>query len=132
MLDRKRLEELASKSQYRKFPTNTLILRQEDSPTFLFFVKSGRIKILRKVDFKIPQNKEDANDPDFLIKQPTKEDYEQRAVESRLLELDELTNGDCFGEYAAILKEPIRFSVVTMIPTEVFVVDVGDFFSLGK
>lgn len=48
------------------------------------------------------------------------------------MEIDELTNGDCFAEYAAILKEPIRFSVVTTVPSEVFIVAVGDFFSLGK
>lgn len=41
-------------------------------------------------------------------------------VESKLLEVDELTNGDCFGDYASILKEPIKYSVVTVIPCEVF------------
>lgn len=63
---------------------------------------------------------------------PTKEDYEQKLVESRLLEVDEFTNGDCFAEYAAILKEPIKFSVITAIPSEVFIVDIGVFFSVGK
>ena len=95
-------------------------------------MKSGRIKILRKVDFRIPQSKKDANDPEFLVLHPKKEDYEQKLVESRLLEVDEFTNGDCFAEYAAILKEPIKFSVITAIPSEVFIVDIGDFFSLGK
>jgi CRP-like cAMP-binding protein len=54
MLGRKNLLELASKSAYRKFATNTLILRQEDNPTNIYFVKSGRIKVLRKVDFRVP------------------------------------------------------------------------------
>ena len=49
-----------------------------------------------------------------------------------MLEVEELTNGDFFAEYAAILKEPVKFSVVTVAPSEVFVLDVGDFFQLGK
>ena len=132
MLGRKRLLELASKAAYRKFLTNTLILRQEDNPTNIYFVKSGRIKVLRKVDFRVPQNRQDANDPDYLIRSPNKQDYESKLVESKLLEIDELTNGDFFAEYAAILKEPIKFSVVTIVPVEVFVIDIGDFFQLGK
>ena len=132
MLGRKRLLDLASKAAYRKFLTNTLILRQEDNPTNIYFVKSGRIKVLRKVDFRVPQNRQDANDPDYLIRSPNKQDYESKLVESKLLEIDELTNGDFFAEYAAILKEPIKFSVVTIVPVEVFVIDIGDFFQLGK
>ena len=49
-----------------------------------------------------------------------------------MLEVDELTNGDVFVDYAAILKEPIKFSVVAIIPAEVFIIDIGDFAHLGK
>jgi CRP-like cAMP-binding protein len=131
-LDRATLQGLATKSQYRKFQTNTLILRQEDSPTCIYFVKSGRLKVLRKVDFRIPTTRQEANDPEFLIQDPTIDDYNSKRVESKLLEVDELTNGDVFGDYAAILKEPIKFSVVAIIPAEVFIIDIGDFAHLGK
>lgn len=53
-------------------------------------------------------------------------------VESKLLEVDELTNGDCFGDYASILKEPIKYSVVTVIPCEVFACQISDFMVLGR
>lgn len=66
------------------------------------------------------------------MQDPTREDYDKSQVESRLLEVDELTTGDIFAEYSAILKEPIQFSVVTVVPTEVFVVDIHDFFCLGR
>ena len=70
------MEEIAKRCQYKKFPTNTLILRQEDLPTSLFFIKSGRIKVLRKVEFKIPQDRKEVFDVDFLIQDPVLEDYE--------------------------------------------------------
>ena len=129
---RSQLEEIAKRCQYKKFPTNTLILRQEDLPTSLFFIKSGRIKVLRKVEFKIPQNRKEVFDVDFLIQDPVLEDYEQHNVESKLLEIDELTSGDCFADYAAILKESIKYSVITIIPTEVFILQITDFMSILK
>ena len=49
-----------------------------------------------------------------------------------MLEIDELTNGDSFGEYASILNEPIKYSVVTCMPCEVLTVDINDFIPLGK
>jgi len=53
-------------------------------------------------------------------------------VESKLLEIDELTNGDCFGDYSSILKEPIKYSVVTVIPCEVFACHISHFMLLGR
>ena len=71
-------------------------------------------------------------DVDFLTQDPVLEDYEQHNVESKLLEIDELTSGDCFADYAAILKESIKYSVITIIPTEVFILQITDFMSILK
>ena len=43
----------------------------------------------------------------FLIEDPTLEEYDSAKVESKLLEIDELSCGDLFGEYSSILKEAI-------------------------
>ena len=72
------------------------------------------------------------NDIAFLTQEPKQEDYESQVVESKLLEIDELTSGDCFGDYAAILKESVKYSVVTIIPTEVFTVKIIDFIGILK
>ena len=48
------LVELAKRLEYRKFPTNTLIVRQDDLTQHIYFIKSGRLKMLRKVEFRIP------------------------------------------------------------------------------
>lgn len=88
---------------------------------------------MRKVEFRIPQNNYEANNPDFLVADPTEIEYEHNLVESKLLEIDELTNGDTFGEDAYLLtpKGEIPYSVVTNIPTEVFLLDIHDFNHLG-
>lgn len=53
-------------------------------------------------------------------------------MESKLLEIDELSCGDCFAEYASILKESIQYSVITAIPSEIYHLDIDDFALLGK
>jgi len=76
-------------------------------PRSIYFVKSGRIKVLRKVEFKIPETNAEAENIQELIRDPTIEEYDNGKVESKLLEIDELSCGDVFGEYASILKEAI-------------------------
>ena len=53
-------------------------------------------------------------------------------MESKLLELDELCNGDFFGDDCVILKKPIRHSMITGLPTEIITLDTHDFMALGK
>ena len=48
-------------------------------------------------------------------------------VESKLLEVDELHNGDFFGDDCVILKRQINHSLVTAMPTEILTLDAHDF-----
>ena len=98
----------------------------------MYFIKSGVCKALRKVDFRIPKNSEEANNVEFLTSNPTDLEYVNLNLEQKLLEVDELMNGDIFGEQAAFLKEPIQFSVVTTMPTEVYIIQDQDFMKFGN
>ena len=60
--------------------------------------------MLRKVDFRIPKNSEEANSVDFLTNDPNDLEYITLNIEQKLLEVDELMNGDNFGEVAAFEK----------------------------
>jgi hypothetical protein len=51
-------------------------------------MKAGLVKVLRKVDFKIPRNPDEANQVNYLIQDPTTEEYDSGNVESKLLEVD--------------------------------------------
>ena len=99
-LSRQELFNIASKCQYKRFPTNTIILRQDDVPKSVYFIKAGGIKVmpvfltaqvLKKVDFKVPDEKWQVNNVEYLILDPTDEDYDLELVESKLLEIDELS-----------------------------------------
>ena len=50
-------------------------------------------------------------------------DYFTANIDQKLLEVDELINGDNFGEMSMIGKSRIEYSVITSIPTEVYVLE---------
>jgi CRP-like cAMP-binding protein len=122
-LDRKYLLKIATKVIYKTLPTNTIIIRQGDYSKSIYFIKTGKVKLLKKIDFKT----EGLEDMEKCIQDPSEEDIEKEEVETKLLEIDELGIGDCFGDYSLIKKEPIQYSVVTYIPTEIFILDQHDF-----
>ena len=70
-VERPMLIELAKRLEYRKFPVNTMVVRQDDQPQHIFLIKSGRMKLLRKVEFRIALNRGEAGDTDFLMANPT-------------------------------------------------------------
>jgi len=39
------MTKLATKAIYKKYPTNTVIIRQGDEPFSVYFIKSGRFKV---------------------------------------------------------------------------------------
>lgn len=48
------------------------------------------------------------------------------------MEIDDLSNGDVFAEDSIILKGPIKHTVITSIPSEIFMLDMHDFLKLEK
>ena len=63
---------------------------------------------------------------------PTEEDYLLQLVESKLLEVDELHNGDFFGDDCVIVKTQMKHSLVTAMPTEILTLDAHDFLQMNK
>ena len=51
-------------------------------------------------------------------------------VEQKLLEIDELANGDYFGEKPVIDKIPIEYSMLTIIPCDMFTIHLDDYMKL--
>lgn len=88
---------------------------------------------MRKVDFLKSKKAVTKQSLHSLIQDPKDEHFDEEGrVESKLLEIDELVTGDCFGDQAIFKKEPMGFSVVSIIPMEMFVLDEHDFLQLDK
>lgn len=49
--------DLASRSFCSKYPANTIIIKQEETPFNLFFIKKGQVRALRKIDKQLVDNK---------------------------------------------------------------------------
>ena len=50
-------------------------------------------------------------------------DYFTANIDQKLLEVDELINGDNFGEMSMLEKSRVDFSAITIIPTQVYVLE---------
>lgn len=50
-------------------------------------------------------------------------DYFTANIDQKLLEVDELINGDNFGEMSMINKSSVEYSAITSIPTEVYILE---------
>ena len=63
---------LASKTELQKFSKDTLICMQGSKSSAVYFIKYGRVKILRNVDFQEPEQPSDVNLHNFkeLFKDP--------------------------------------------------------------
>ena len=58
-----------------------------------------------------------------MIQDPVDMDYFTANIDQKLLEVDELINGDNFGEMSMIEKSRIEYSAITIIPTELYVLE---------
>ena len=74
---------------------------QGSKSSSVFFIKYGRVKILRNVDFREPSEEVTVHNFEELFKEPSIEESKQGQwgrTTQRQLEITELTNSECFGE----------------------------------
>lgn len=123
----KYLLPLAGVTQLRKIQGNVIAVRQGDKSKYIYFVKSGVFKVMREVQFlkevedfrekRIESYYADPNDDDMLMDN----------VKIRLLEVDRLQRFNSFGDRNLPADKPgdvyEPFTIISVIPSEVYVVD---------
>lgn len=99
---------LCGKSFVRRYSANTKILEQGSSTTHLYFIMKGGVKMMREI-IKTglgPMNLTTEYRREFNL---IRDDIN--------LEIQTLYKGSQFGDYEVLHKEPMKSSVVTIIPT---------------
>ena len=100
-LDNNTLLIIASKTHITNLQTNTLVVRQDNKSKHLYFIKKGRVKVLRNIEIVDYSNREiTVENYKMLFKDP--EDFHRKKgmVKHLLLEMTELGQYECFGEDA--------------------------------
>ncbi|KRX07827.1 Phox homologous domain [Pseudocohnilembus persalinus] len=110
------IDNLATKCDIKKFPSNTIILKQGNDAAALYFVKQGKLSAVRLVPFKInPQTGKkiqgDSNDPSEL-------DIRRGLYVNEYIEIDEIGSQEVFGDYSLFYQSEMDHSVITSIPCE--------------
>ena len=106
---------------------NVIAIRQEDRWKYIYFIKSGVFKVMREVKFVRDIDPSKRNRVENFYKDPTEEDFDNYNICSKLLEIDHLERFNWFGdrnlppEKEEDEYEP--FTVISAIPSEVYLVD---------
>ena len=96
MISDQKKVELAAKSFLIKYPSNTLVAKQNDIPYNLYFISKGSVRLLRRI--------RSAHDPAS----------EERG---RLFQVDVLKEGASFADFELFSKRNLMNSVITNMPT---------------
>lgn len=75
----------------KTYPSQTIILKQGTEPNQVYIIRSGRVKAVKRVKWD-------------------KEEY---------VEIDELGDGELFGDFALLNEQELDCSYITAIPSEI-------------
>ncbi len=101
------LRRLATRATTRKFGSNQLVVRQGERPDYVYFIRSGSVKviflrllnsifqILRKIDIRKSLNFNFIEDKSVLL-DPDRYDMDDGKASYHLMQIDELRNFHLF------------------------------------
>jgi len=116
------------------------VVRQENKSKHLYFIRKGRVKILRNIEIVDYSNREITVDNyKMLFKEPEEYHRKKGMVKHLLLELTELGQYECFGDDAdtvsnfvlganEIAKKQLPYSVISSQPLECYCIGKTDFY----
>ena len=116
-IEEETLVRLSARVSSAKYSSNSIIVKQESEAGSLYFIGSGHCKVLRRVDFKVVRKN---GAYPYALNTPLESDYKRGRTESRIMEIDVLGPGDSFGEYEVTNDRPFHYTVMTTMPTTVF------------
>jgi len=125
------LKRLATRCETKIFGTYNTIVRQGETVNHVYFIKKGKVKVLKKIDFRKPRGAKSQTFEE-LIKDPTEDEYIKKQTEAKVIEINELGVGDVFGEVAVFTSTPCDYTIVTSMTTEVLMVDKSEFLRIDK
>lgn len=101
MTDQRKVE-LSAKSFLIRYPSNTVIVRQGETPYNIYFVASGSVRLVRRVKSNLGKGAED--------------------TAGKVYQVGKLGEGDSFCDFELFLKRDIMDTVITTMPTVVIYV----------
>ncbi|CAD8098485.1 unnamed protein product [Paramecium sonneborni] len=112
MFNKDLLVQLCTKCQIQIYPSQQILLKQGVEPTQMYIIKSGRVKAIKKIKW----NLEDY--PSSLIRGQTTSSTDL-FNQDVYFEIDELGDGEIFGDFALLNEEESECSYITSIPSEI-------------
>ena len=113
------IEKFAAKASITKYPGNTLVLRQDDIVKEFYYIRIGKVQVIRRVKFRIDciTKKMIPN----AIENPYESELNEGIYQNILLDLDQLGNGASFGDFSALAGDISYETYITSSPSEIII-----------
>ncbi|CAG9319374.1 unnamed protein product [Blepharisma stoltei] len=105
-----------------EFKTSDLIVKQGFKSDAIFFIIKGAVKLMRRIDFKKIPNLYSILSPS----QPNDADYQEQNIETKLVEIQNLSKGDSIADYEVLRNLPCSCTAIATMPTKVYKVSMQD------
>ncbi|KAL4506627.1 hypothetical protein ABPG72_000198 [Tetrahymena utriculariae] len=118
------LIELTTKLQTRDYTSHEIIAHEGEQLSQIIFVKSGRVKVYRSINFRVNRYSSQRIKGDF--KDPSPEEIGKKQYMNDMIEIDELSDYSVIGDYSLLYNKPLDYTIITVIPTEVYYISSYD------
>ncbi len=119
-----------TRSRYIRVSTKEVVVRQGDQPKMVYFIRSGRFKVVKEIQIPTEQP---LKRPEFYDQTRLHKPLDFEAThKTKFLELDELDSGDVFCHCNVIDKTIMDHSVISSLPSELYAIPASDFLMLCK
>ena len=131
---------LASKTFITGLQSHTLIVRQDNKSKYIYFIRKGRVKIIRSIEV-VDCSKVNITIENYqtLFREPDEKHRLRGLVKSLPLEVTELGLYECFGEDIDMISnsmltpeqissKPLPYSVISSMPLECYSLRKKDFY----
>ena len=113
--------ELVGECVIQLYPTNTVLFKEGEKTTSLWIIKSGRVNILKNLNF--PLIKGTKNIDYSRIDGPTEKEILNKQYKLKTIQIDEFGKGEVMGIESFIDDSPLKFTAITLIPTEIIIIN---------
>lgn len=110
--------KLIEKCNVEKYPANCVIIKQNEFPMYIYIIKKGGIKILRKIKKKKVENWQN-------LRNIYTEEFDSLADEI-IMEIEELTDKSFICDYELVHQLCMRNTVLTTQPAELIRISIYD------
>ncbi|KAL4477153.1 hypothetical protein ABPG72_008887 [Tetrahymena utriculariae] len=122
-MQQKDILKLSTKTTLTQCSKNIIIIKQGEKPKGIFFVRNGIVKLVTTLKFRIDYKSNSILDD---YKDPTPEEIRLKRYKTIDVQLEEIGNGNVFGDYEVFNNQEIPYTAVSTTDCDILTITLQD------